>query len=33
MDYLKTRAPFWKKETAPDGAGAGSTPATATIAP
>lgn len=22
MDYLKTRAPFWKKETAPDGASA-----------
>ena len=22
MDYLKTRAPFWKKETTPDGAGA-----------
>lgn len=21
MDYLKTRAPFWKKETAPDGSG------------
>ena len=21
MDYLKTRAPFWKKETGPDGAG------------
>ena len=21
MDYLKTRAPFWKKETDPDGAG------------
>ena len=21
MDYLKTRAPFWKKETTPDGAG------------
>jgi len=21
MDYLKTRAPFWKKETAPDGKG------------
>lgn len=21
MDYLKTRAPFWKKETAPDGTG------------
>ena len=20
MDYLKTRAPFWKKETTPDGA-------------
>ena len=22
MDYLKTRAPFWKKETGPDGTGA-----------
>ena len=22
MDYLKTRAPFWKKEEAPDGSGA-----------
>ena len=22
MDYLKTRAPFWKKETGPDGEGA-----------
>jgi molybdopterin synthase catalytic subunit len=21
MDYLKTRAPFWKKETASDGTG------------
>ena len=21
MDYLKTRAPFWKKETGPDGSG------------
>jgi molybdopterin synthase catalytic subunit len=21
MDYLKTRAPFWKKEQAPDGTG------------
>jgi molybdopterin synthase catalytic subunit len=20
MDYLKSRAPFWKKETGPDGA-------------
>ncbi len=20
MDYLKTKAPFWKKETTPDGA-------------
>jgi molybdopterin synthase catalytic subunit len=20
MDYLKTQAPFWKKETTPDGA-------------
>ena len=30
MDYLKTSAPFWKKERGPDGASAGSRPATAT---
>ena len=28
MDYLKTRAPFWKKETTASGESAGSRPAT-----
>lgn len=31
MDYLKTRAPFWKREATPDGETAGSMPATAII--
>ncbi len=30
MDYLKTQAPFWKKEARPDGASAGSTRASPT---
>jgi molybdopterin synthase catalytic subunit len=33
MDYLKTSAPFWKKERGPTAPSAGSRPAKATTAP